>query len=254
MPSPRRRRLSRVCWSAWASRSARRAASARSATSGATTSRMRRPMRPSSRGPNSAARVHEVRLRQRAVAASTSAAERRQRPLDHPRLREGRAALPHRGREHRPVAVECLGQAQVGTGRRRTPCGSAARASRRRPALRCRPRARPRRPRIRRRSSASCPSARTSSTRASDFSSAVMKVGFASATAFRDARTPATAPRIGCGGESWSADMTTTLPAPTDTRIADRRAGPVDGSRFRGPPVDGSWPEKLSQRRTGRRP
>ena len=73
MPSPRRRIVSRVCCSAWASRSARRAASAASAISGATTSRIRRPMRPSSFGPNSPARSTRCASASATVAASTPA-------------------------------------------------------------------------------------------------------------------------------------------------------------------------------------
>ena len=73
MPSPRRRIVSRVCCSAWASRSARRAASAASAISGATTSRIRRPIRPSSLGPNSPARSTRWASANATVVASTPA-------------------------------------------------------------------------------------------------------------------------------------------------------------------------------------
>ena len=113
MPSPRRRIVSRVCCSAWASRSARRAASAASAISGATTSRIRRPIRASSFGPNSPARSTRCASANATVSASTPVGERGEGAVDHPRLRQRRGALAHRRRQHRPLPVQRVGQAQV---------------------------------------------------------------------------------------------------------------------------------------------
>ena len=102
-----------VC-SAWASRSARRAASAASAISGATTSRIRRPIRPSSLGPNSSARSTRWASASATVVASTAAGQRVECAVGSPAPARAtrspsRIAAASTGR----VAVQRVGEAQV---------------------------------------------------------------------------------------------------------------------------------------------
>ncbi len=196
VPSPWRRIVIRVRSAAAVSRSASRVASAASATSGATTSRTRRPIRPSSLGPNSPAQPTRCTSARAIVSASTAAgsASRARRMT----WAWARVTAPSRipaasiGRS-RSKTVASARSARASANRVRVWCAS-------HPAASFAPVESARSPasaRTRNRSSASCASAATSSRRAAALSVVDMNVGFAPATPFRTARMSEAAARIG---------------------------------------------------------
>ena len=64
-------------------------------------------------GPELPGAVDEVRLGQRHRRRVHPGRQQAERAVDHPRLRQRRGALAHRRRQHRPVPVQGVGQAQV---------------------------------------------------------------------------------------------------------------------------------------------
>ena len=195
VPSPRRRRCSRVRRWAPASSSARRRASASSAISGATTSRMRRPRRASWRGPNSAAWATNVSSARTSTSCETSrgsaASERSMTSawatVTSP-ARRAAASTSHR----RSSPTARARSARASSWRTRVCVASHSAASR---AAACAARSSAV-DMIRSRSSTSLDSARTSSRKASALSPVDMKTGLTSATDFRAASMEAAASRI----------------------------------------------------------